>query len=54
MAIKDPNTENMVILIKKGEEMERYEATDELAQGEGTRAGVAYRMKDGSSIYVPE
>ncbi len=54
VVIKDPNTADMEILIKKGEEMERYEATDQLGQGEGTRAGVAYRMKDGSFIYVPE
>jgi hypothetical protein len=25
-----------------------------IGQGEGARAGVAYRMKDGSIVYVPE
>jgi len=41
-------------VIKKGEKIERYKASDAIGQGEGSKAGVAYRMKDGSFVYVPE
>ncbi|PHS26770.1 MAG: hypothetical protein COA83_01775 [Methylophaga sp.] len=52
--IKNPGQPNMEMVIKKGEEIERYKASDTIGQGEGIKAGVAYRMKDGSFIYVPE
>ena len=52
--IKNPGQANMEMVIKKGEKIERYKASDAIAQGEGSKAGVAYRMKDGSFIYVPE
>ncbi len=52
--VKNPNKENMEIIIKKGEEMKEYKASDKIGEGEGQRAGIAYRMEDGSFIYVPE
>ncbi|MDD3761723.1 MAG: DUF2149 domain-containing protein [Nevskiales bacterium] len=52
--IKNPNTPQMEMLVKKGEKIERYTASEAIGQGEGSRAGVAYRLKDGSFIYVPE
>lgn len=52
--IKNPGEANMEMVIKKGEEIERYKASEAIGQGEGHKAGVAYRMKDGSFIYVPE
>ncbi len=52
--IKNPGEANMEMVIKKGEKIERYKASDAIGQGEGSKAGVAYRMKDGSFIYVPE
>lgn len=42
------------MIIKKGEKIERYKASDTIGKGEGSKAGVAYRMKDGSFVYVPE
>ena len=42
-----------LIIRENGEEI-RYQGTGDAAQGEGIRAGVAYRLKDGSIIYVPE
>ncbi len=42
------------MLIKKGEKIESYKASDTIGEGEGTKAGIAYRMKDGSFVYVPE
>ena len=33
---------------------EKYQASGEIGEGDGEKAGVAYRMKDGSMVYVPE
>lgn len=52
--IKNPGEANMEVLIKQGETLQRYKASGEIGQGEGAKAGVAYRLKDGSMIYVPE
>ena len=52
--VKNPGQANMEMIIKKGEKIERYKASDAIGQGEGSKAGVAYRMKDGSFVYVPE
>ncbi len=52
--VKNPGEANMEMIIKKGEKIDRYKASDAIGQGEGSKAGVAYRMKDGSFIYVPE
>lgn len=52
--VKNPGKENMEMVIKKGEKIERYTATETIGQGEGTRAGIAYQLNDGSYIYVPE
>lgn len=52
--VKNPGKANMEMVIKKGEKIERYKASDAIGQGEGNKAGVAYRMKDGSFVYVPE
>lgn len=52
--IKNPGQANMEMVIKKGEKIERYKASETIGQGQGSKAGVAYRMKDGSFIYVPE
>jgi hypothetical protein len=54
MVIKNPGAPNMEMIIKNGETIEHYQASGEIGAGEGMRAGVAYRMKDGSFIYVPE
>lgn len=52
--IKNPGEANMEMVIKKGEKIEHYKASEAIGQGEGNKAGIAYRMKDGSFIYVPE
>lgn len=52
--ITDPGKPTMEMVIKKGENIERYKASGNIGQGEGAKAGVAYRMKDGSMVYVPE
>lgn len=52
--IKNPGQPNMEIVVKEGEKLERYKSSGAIGQGEGAKAGVAYRLKDGSMVYVPE
>lgn len=52
--VVDAGQPTMEMIVKKGEEIERFKSTGEAGQGEGVKAGVAYRLKDGSVIYVPE
>jgi hypothetical protein len=52
--ITDPGKPSMEMIVKQGEKIEKYKASGQIGQGEGEKAGVAYRMKDGSMVYVPE
>ncbi len=52
--ITNAGQSNMEMIIKKGEQIEHFKSSGETGQGDGTKAGVAYKMKDGSVIYVPE
>ena len=52
--ITDPGKPSMEMIVKQGEKIEHYKASGQIGQGEGEKAGVAYRMKDGSMVYVPE
>lgn len=52
--IKNPGQADMEIVIKDGRKVERFQAKGEGGKGEGVKAGVAYRMQDGSMVYVPE
>lgn len=52
--ITDPGKPTMEVMMKKGEKVERYKASGQIGSGDGEKAGVAYRMKDGSIVYVPE
>ena len=52
--VTDAGKENMEMLVKKGDKIERFKANGESGEGEGAKAGVAYRMKDGTVVYVPE
>lgn len=52
--ITDAGKTSMEMIVKKGEKIERYQSSGNIGSGDGEKAGVAYRMKDGSIIYVPE
>jgi len=52
--IKNPGQPNMEIVVNDGEKLERYKSSGSVGQGEGTKAGVACRLKDGSMLYAPE
>ncbi len=42
------------IITKKGKEIKAKKVTDKRLSGEGTKLGIAYQLKDGRVIYVPE
>ncbi|GAA0370914.1 DUF2149 domain-containing protein [Bowmanella denitrificans] len=52
--IKNAGQPDMQMIIKNGESIETYQSSGEIGAGDGVKAGVAYRMADGSIVYVPE
>ena len=52
--IKNPGEPGMEIIVKRDDVVTRFTSDGSQGEGEGVRAGVAYRMKDGSVVYVPE
>ncbi|MCS6786222.1 MAG: DUF2149 domain-containing protein [Thiobacillaceae bacterium] len=52
--VVDAGKPSMQMLVKKGEKLERYQASGAIGEGEGVRAGTAYRLRDGTLVYVPE
>lgn len=52
--IKNAGQPNMEMVIKNGNKIETYKSAGEVGNGEGVKAGVAYKMADGSIVYVPE
>ena len=52
--IKNAGEKNMEIIIKDGVEVKKYQSSGEIGSGQGSKAGVAYKMNDGSMIYIPE
>lgn len=54
--VKNPGKENMEIITKEGEKINRYtpsENTDK-SSNKGKRVGTAYELENGDIIYVPE
>lgn len=54
VVVTNPGEDNMQMIIKDGQELTRYESSEEIGEGQGVLAGTAYRLPDGSFIYVPE
>lgn len=52
--IRNPGKPDMEIVTKDGAKIERYKGEGLVGSGRGVRAGVAYRMGDGSLVYVPD
>jgi len=52
--IKNPGKDNMEIIVKTGNEIERYKASGKISEGSGKRIGSAFELEDGKIIYVPE
>ena len=51
--ITNPGQADMEIIVKEGEEIKHYEASDEVGAGQGELLGKAYRLPDGHVVYVP-
>ncbi|MCV2216794.1 DUF2149 domain-containing protein [Thauera sp. Sel9] len=54
VVVENPGDADMRITIKEGQELTRYESSGEMGEGQGSRAGITYRLDDGRMIYVPE
>lgn len=54
VVVENPGEADMRMLVKEGKELKRYQASGEIGEGQGSRAGVTYRLADGRMIYVPE
>ena len=52
--IRNAGQPDMEIIIKDGRKIERYQGSSGSGEGRGVKAGSAYRMQDGSLVYVPE
>lgn len=52
--IRNPGQKDMEIIMKDGQKIERYQGGGGSSKGQGVKAGIAYRMDDGSMVYVPE
>ena len=51
--IRNAGQPNMEIITKQGEKVSRFKASGASGEGDGEKAGTAYRMKDGTMVYVP-
>lgn len=55
--VKNPGKENMEIITKEGEKINRYtpsEDQESQSSKKGKRVGIAYELENGEIIYVPE
>jgi len=53
--VKNPGTDSMEMIIKKGEHLEKLQPTGSSLAGDGgQKLGTAYRLPSGEVVYVPE
>ncbi len=45
---------SMEVIVKKGRKIEAFKVSKDKTTGRGERLGVAYRLQDGTMVYVPE
>ena len=51
--IRHEGQPDMEILTKEGQKLTRFKASGATGQGNGEKAGTAWRLKDGTMVYVP-
>jgi hypothetical protein len=51
--LRDEGKPTMEIVVKQGETLTRLEATGSSLEGNGIKAGTAYKLSDGTMVYVP-
>ena len=52
--IKKTESEELQIITKKGKRIKAMKVTKSKAKGGGERLGTAYRLEDGTMVYVPD
>lgn len=52
--MKQQASGELEIIVKKGSQIKATRVTRDAARGKGNRLGVAYRLEDGSMVYVPD
>ena len=55
--VKNPGKENMEIITKEGQKINRYNPSENQDQSQGRKGkkvGVAYELENGEIIYIPE
>ena len=55
--VKNPGKDNMEIITKEGQTINRYTPSEDQSQNDGKkgkRVGTAYELENGEIIYVPE
>lgn len=55
--VKNPGKENMEIITKEGQKINRYTPSEDQSTADGTKGkkvGIAYELENGEIIYVPE
>ncbi|MBU1344200.1 MAG: DUF2149 domain-containing protein [Proteobacteria bacterium] len=52
--VKKSSDGQMEIISKKGKKIDAVKVTKEKAQGKGERLGTAYKLENGSMIYIPD
>ena len=52
--MKKSKNEELEIITKKGKKIKAVKVTKKRVEGRGERLGVAYRLEDGTMVYVPE
>jgi hypothetical protein len=51
--IRNEGKLNMEIIVKDGKKVTKFQSVGSSIEGDGEMAGTAYRLKDGSMVYVP-
>ncbi|MGM9760641.1 MAG: DUF2149 domain-containing protein [Parabacteroides sp.] len=54
--VKNPGKEDMEIITKQGQTIQRYTPSDQTEKGgrKGRKVGIAYELENGEIIYIPE
>ena len=55
--VKNPGKENMEIITKEGQQINRYTPSDDQSNADGRRGkrvGIAYELENGEIIYIPD
>ena len=53
-AVRNPGQPDMELVITENGKSIKFKGTGSASRGQGVRTGVAYKLDDGSVVYVPE